>query len=448
MAISRKIFIKTYGCQMNVRESEQLSLDLRTAGHIIVNTEDDADVVILNTCSVREQAEIKALGKSGYLARKKRKYSDILLGIVGCMAENLGSKIFKLNPAIDFVIGPRRLNELKTVLSRPMNEPVLLLGDGVQEESFLSGHEYRTKSACANVAIMQGCNMRCSYCIVPKTRGNERYHPINSIVSECQILATRGIKEVLLLGQIVNNYGNGQFDIIDQKSPFVQLLERLNTIPGLERIRYISPHPKGFRDDLIDAHARLEHLCPSVHLPVQSGSDRILRLMKRPYSKQRICSIISALRERVPGISITTDVIVGYPGETEQDFAETVALFEEVHFNMAYIFKYSPRAGTVSAEMPDDVTPEVKDQRNKVLLGLVQRDSLRYNRAMLGQVCEILVDGPAKRGENKLSGRTKNGYKVLFDSKKEDVDQLIGELVQIKIEDYGITALYGTRISE
>lgn len=442
MAISRKVFIKTYGCQMNVRESEQLALDLRAAGHEIVNSEKEADVFILNTCSVREQAEIKAIGKSGFLARRKKYRPNILLGIVGCMAENLAQKLLDLNPRIDFIIGPRRLNELKTIISKSIDKPILLVGDGNADDDFLSKHDYSVRSACASVSIMNGCNMRCSYCIVPKTRGQERYRPIEEIVDECRDLADHDIKEVLLLGQIVNNYGISVFEIVDKKSPFVQLLERLNDIPGLARIRYISPHPKGFRADLIDAHARLNKLCPSVHLPVQSGSDRILKLMKRPYSRKQICSIISELRSKVPGISITTDVIVGFPGETEQDFDETVALFEAVKFNMAYIFKYSPRAGTVSATLPDDVLPSEKDRRNKILLDIVQRDSLLYNQSMLGTEVAVLVDGPAKRGEGKLSGRTANGYKVIFDGPGSD----IGEFVNVKIEDFGITALYGSKI--
>lgn len=439
MTVLRKIFIKTYGCQMNVRESEQLMVDLRSAGHEIVEDEKEADVFILNTCSVREQAEIKAIGKSGFLARRKKHGTNFLLGIVGCMAENLGRELFKLNPKIDFIIGPRRLNELKLVLAQPFVDHVLLLGDGKPEASFLSNHDHSSNSANASVSIMQGCNMCCSYCIVPKTRGQEIYRPIGDIVSECRSLVDSGIKEIMLLGQIVNNYGVGQFKIVDQKSPFVQLLEQLDRIPGLARIRYMSPHPKGFRMDLIDAHRRLKTLCPSVHLPVQSGSDRILRLMKRPYSRERICSIIKALRDKIPNVAITTDVIVGFPGETEQDFSETVSLFEDIHFNMAYIFKYSPRAGTVSAGMPDDVSAQEKDRRNKILLDIVQRDSLRYNQAVLGSVVEILVEGHAKRGDGRLFGRSANGYKVIFDGTDAD----IGKFLNIKICDYGITALYG-----
>ncbi len=427
---------------MNVRESEQMMVDLRSAGHVITDIEKDADVFILNTCSVREQSEIKAIGKSVFFARRKKNNRNCLLGIVGCMAENLGRELFKLNPEINFIIGPRRLNELKKVIEQQNVDHLLLLGNGDSDLSFLSSHDYNRRAASANVAIMQGCNMGCSYCIVPKTRGSETYRPMNDIVNECEELANQGIKEVMLLGQIVNNYGVGQFKIIDKKSPFVQLLEKINNISGIERIRYMSPHPKGFREDLITAHSQLKKLCPSVHLPVQSGSDKILRLMKRPYNRERICSIIDSLRTMVPGIAITTDIIVGFPGETEEEFEETVALFEKVRFNMAFIFKYSPRMGTISAKMLDDVSLDEKDRRNKILLEIVQRDSLKYNRLMLGSVVDVLVDGPAKRGERKFCGRAANGSKVIFDGVEGD----IGKLVRIHITDCGITALYGDKI--
>lgn len=439
MMVPRKIFIKTYGCQMNVRDSEQIISELQLAGHKIVESENEADVFILNTCSVREQAEIKAIGKSGFLARKKRKNQNCLLGIVGCMAENLGEELFKLNPMIDFIVGPRRISKIKEILSEKKIKHIVLLGNETEGTFFTSKHDFNKKSAIASVSIMQGCNMHCSYCIVPKTRGAEIYRPMSDIIEECKMLADNGVKEIMLLGQIVNNYGQGKMSIISNKSPFVQLLEKVNNIPGIKRIRYMSPHPKGFRDDLIDAHANLDKLCPSVHLPVQSGSNRILRMMKRPYSAERVCAIVDSLRKKVPNIAITTDVIVGFPGETEQEFGETITLFEIIKFNMAFIFKYSPRSGTVSATLQDDVSASEKDRRNKILLDIVQKHSIEYNYSMLGKEVEILVDGHAKRGDQKLCGRTANGYKVIF----EGTDDKIGCFVNIKVTDCGITALYG-----
>lgn len=442
MILPKKVFIKTYGCQMNVRDSEQIVAELSNAGYSIVDSEKEADIFILNTCSVREQAEIKAIGKSGFLARRKKQRQGRLLGVVGCMAENLREQLFVLNPEIDFIIGPRRLHELKNILEQQQIKQLTLLGSSNENRDFQSLHDFKKKSANAYVSIMQGCNMCCSYCIVPKTRGSEVYRPIDDIVNECMNLANHGVKEVMLLGQIVNNYGQGDMKIINGVSPFVQLLERINGISGIYRIRYMSPHPKGFREDLINAHAKLEKLCPSVHLPVQSGSNKILRLMKRPYSRERIIDIVSSLRQKVHNITLTTDIIVGYPGETEQDFEETVSLLEEIKFNMAFIFKYSPRIGTESSKLQDSVSADEKDRRNKILLNIVQEHSLEYNRSMIGSNVEVLVVNHAKRGEQKLYGYTSNGYKVIFDGSDEN----IGNLVPVAIDNCGTTSLYGRLI--
>jgi tRNA-2-methylthio-N6-dimethylallyladenosine synthase len=262
---------------------------------------------------------------------------------------------------------------------------------------------------------------------------------MEDIVLECENLAQNGAKEVTLLGQIVNNYGKNSMEVVGGKSPFVQLLERVSGVDGIERIRYMSPHPTGFRDDLIGAHSRLGKLCPAVHLPIQSGSDRILKMMKRPYTCARIRSIVGELRKQVPGISITTDIIVGFPGETGEDFDRTVAIFEDIKFNMAFIFKYSPRAGTFSAALPDDVSRQEKIRRNKILLDLVQKYSIAYNEMMVGRVVEILVDGHAKRGENKLCGRTIGGIKVIFDGPEDS----IGQFRDVKITGYSTTVLCG-----
>ncbi|MDR0595486.1 MAG: tRNA (N6-isopentenyl adenosine(37)-C2)-methylthiotransferase MiaB [Puniceicoccales bacterium] len=442
MSLSRKVFIKTYGCQMNVRDSERLTTVLASFGHEVVDSEDVADVYILNTCSVREQAEIKAVGKSRYLARKKFRKGDVLLGIVGCMAENLAENLFKLNPGIDFIVGPRRIGELPELLANGNVNRVALLGEVKANDVTESVHDFSRRSVCASVSIMQGCNMKCSYCIVPKTRGTETYRSMEDIIAECETLVKNGTKEITLLGQIVNNYGQNTLANVNEKSPFVQLLERINSIPGLERIRYMSPHPKGFRRDLIAAHARLAKLCPSVHLPVQSGSDRILKAMRRPYTCACVLFIVEALRNCLPNISLTTDIIVGYPGEEEVDFQETVNLLSTVRFNMAFVFKYSPRAGTFSATLPDDVSDDEKDRRNKVLLDIVQKCSIEHNETMVGNEVEVLVEGKAKRGENKLCGYTKYGDKVIFDGH----DTLIGEFANVKITNYSTTVLCGELI--
>ncbi|MDR1232968.1 MAG: MiaB/RimO family radical SAM methylthiotransferase, partial [Puniceicoccales bacterium] len=260
------------------------------------------------------------------------------------------------------------------------------------------------------------------------------------IVEEAKFLAANGIREVTLLGQIVNNYGGRLMPIMDGKTPFVQLLERLDILPGIERIRYMSPHPQSFSDDLILAHKNLSKLCPSVHLPIQSGSNRILAAMKRPYTAERILTIVEKLRKAVPNVGISTDIIVGYPGETEEDFAETVSLFDAAKFNMAFIFKYSPREGTRSAELVDDVEENEKERRNQILLQRVQEASSRYHQRFLGETVEVLVEGHAKRGADTMFGWTPNHCKVLFKALEND----IGEKLPIQIDSSTTTILFGT----
>ncbi|MDR1528414.1 MAG: tRNA (N6-isopentenyl adenosine(37)-C2)-methylthiotransferase MiaB [Puniceicoccales bacterium] len=436
---SLKIFVKTYGCQMNERDSEMISSQLQCAGHELTDNEKIADVVILNTCSVREQAEIKALGKAGYLVRRKRTNPNFKIGIVGCMAENLGEKLFKLNGAIDFVIGPKRLHELADVLEDHRRS--LYIGDPKKQHLPNDFDRKLEKNKCtAFLSIMHGCNMRCSYCVVPRTRGNEQYRPMEDIVEEAKFLAANGIREITLLGQIVNNYGGRLMPMLDDKTPFVQLLERLDRLPGIERIRYMSPHPQNFSDDLILAHKNLSKLCPSVHLPIQSGSNRILAAMKRPYTSEKILTIVEKLRRAVPNVGISTDIIVGYPGETEEDFKETVSLFDTAKFNMAFIFKYSPREGTKSAELIDDVEESEKERRNQILLQRVQEASLRYHQRFLGKTVEVLVEGHARRGADTMFGWTPNHCKVLFKASEND----IGKNFPIQIDSSTTTILWGT----
>ncbi|MDR1401988.1 MAG: tRNA (N6-isopentenyl adenosine(37)-C2)-methylthiotransferase MiaB [Puniceicoccales bacterium] len=433
-----RIFVKTYGCQMNERDSEMILSQLQRAGHVIAANESVADVVILNTCSIREQAEVKALGKSGYLSRRKRADPNFRIGIVGCMAENFGGKLFELNSAIDFVVGPRRLHELADVIANGMDN--LRTGEP-GKENFSQGFDHlRSQSKCtAFVSIMQGCNMRCSYCIVPRTRGRESYRRMDDVAEEVKFLARNGVREITLLGQIVNSYGGRKMSIAGGKTPFVQLLEKLSEVDGILRIRYMSPHPCSFSNDLIAAHGNLPKLCPAVHLPIQSGSDRILSDMRRQYTGEKILQIVEKLRAAVPHIGLSTDVIVGYPGETEEDFAETVSLFDSAKFNMAFVFKYSPRAGTKSAEMVDDVPESEKVRRNQILLKHIEEASLRCHRQFVDHTVEVLVEGRAKRGENMMFGWTPNHLKVIF----ETAGNAIGEIVRVRVTSFAATVLCG-----
>ena len=290
----------------------------------------------------------------------------------------------------------------------------------------------------AFVSIQQGCNMDCAFCIVPKTRGDERSRPMEDIVAECRALAHRGVREITLLGQIVTSYGRRDYAHTDGISPFVQLLERVSAIDGIERIRFTSPHPRGFKQDLVDAYGRLPKLCGYVHLPMQSGSDRILRAMNRPYTRERYFEIVEALRAVRPDMYFSTDIIVGFPGETDEEFEQTRELFERCNYDMAYVFKYSIRSGTPAAEMGDQIPDEVKEARNATLLGLLQQNSVRRNATLVGTVEEVLVEGPDKTGK-KFTGRTRGNRVCIFDANP----RLIGQLVSLKIDRASVSTLYG-----
>jgi len=432
---------------MNERDSEAVSAMLRNRGYSIVDNEHNADVVLLNTCSVRDQAEQKAIGKAGYLTARKKKNPKFLVGIMGCMAQNRGSELLDRLPDLDLVVGtqkfhrvPEHLDNLIATLNAQGPKPSSLVDLDEEQESqnTIRAHD-RHGEVSSFVSIMQGCNMRCNFCIVPKTRGVERSRPIEHIVEEIEELVAGGTKEVTLLGQIVTSYGRDIIPFKDKKSPFVQLLEQVNEIKGLERIRFTSPHPRGFKQDLIDAYRDLPKLCEYVHLPLQSGSDRMLKAMNRPYRVESFMKIVNGLKAAAPSMTFSTDIIVGYPGETEEDFQETMRVFKEVGFDMGFIFKYSPRSGTVSAELEDDVSKEQKEARNQALLEVLQEQSIRTNQALVGTTQEILVEGPARKGENRFMGRTRGFRKVIF----KGTPRLVGQLVNVRIKDATVTTVTG-----
>jgi len=295
---------------------------------------------------------------------------------------------------------------------------------------------------CAFVSIQQGCDMDCSFCIVPRTRGDERSRPMDDIIRECEELAGRGAREITLLGQIVTSYGRRDYPHTGGVSPFVQLLERVHAIPGVERIRFTSPHPRGFREDLADAFRRLPKLGECVHLPVQSGSNRILRAMNRPYTRERYLAIVESLRGAQPAMAFSTDVIVGFPGETDADFGETCSLCAEVDYDMAYVFKYSVRTGTASAAMPGQVPDAVRQERNRTLLDLLRAGSLRRSQALVGTVQEILVEGPDRTGL-RFTGRTRGNRVAVFDA----APRLEGSLVPVEITRASVSTLYGDLVT-
>ncbi|UPA28742.1 MAG: tRNA (N6-isopentenyl adenosine(37)-C2)-methylthiotransferase MiaB [Verrucomicrobiota bacterium] len=434
--MEQTVYIKTYGCQMNERESEALAAVLRQAGYQLVDRETDAAIILLNTCSVREQSELKAIGKSNLLGRTAR---APVIGILGCMAQNLGASLLKKIPQVRLIVGPSniaKVPELLAELKRHPEQRFVETDYGEIDAVFVQAHDPEHVPISAYVSIMQGCNMHCAYCIVPKTRGPERYRPKEEILQEIRWLAERGAKEVTLLGQIVNHYGGS---VGRGKSPFVQLLEGVQEIAGIERIRFTSPHPQGFREDLIDAYRDLSKLCPYVHLPLQSGSDKILRTMRRPYTQRSFLAIVEALRERVPTISISTDIIVGFPGETKEDFQQTCETFDAVRFDMAYLFKYSIRPGTVAETLKDQVEQSVKEARHQILQQKLEQYSRAYHRAMVGKTYQVLVEKPARRGQDRLEGRTPEHKKVIF----EGPQALIGQVIPVQITSASISTLEG-----
>lgn len=448
-----RVYIKTYGCQMNQRDSEAVAAMLRGKGYAIVDNEFDADVVLLNTCSVRDQAEQKAIGKVGHLAKRKRKDPNFIIGIMGCMAQNRGDELVDRLPDLDLIVGtqkfhrvPEHLDDMIASLQGQGPRPATIvdLAEELDSQNTIKSHVGDKIQPAAFVSIMQGCNMKCAYCIVPKTRGAERARPIAAIIEEIKELAGKGTREVTLLGQIVNQYGIREFPFVDKKSPFVQLLEKVHAIEGIERIRFTSPHPVGFKDDLIECYARLPKLCEYLHFPMQSGSDRILKAMRRPYTIEKFKSIIKKMRVVRPDMYISTDVIVGFPGETEEDFELTRKHFEEIGFDMAYLFKYSVRPDTSAEPLGDPLTKEQKEERNQILLDILSKRSLERNASLIGTVEEVLFEGPAKKGENMFLGRSRGNRVVLVKA----TPRLVGQFAQVRYQRATASTLFGELVLE
>ena len=445
-----RVHLKTYGCQMNERDSEAVAAMLRARGYRLVDDEAHCDILLLNTCSVRDAAEQKAIGKAANVSSRKKKNPDFILGILGCMAQNRGTELLDRLPDVDLIVGTQKFHQVPDYLDNlraaqaagvPVGETIVDLGEEPGSQNTIRDHVLEEKQVSAFVSIQQGCNMDCAFCIVPKTRGDERSRPMDEIVRECEQLAERGVREITLLGQIVTSYGRRDYEHTGGITPFVQLLERVNAIPGIKRIRFTSPHPRGFKDDLIAAYGRLEKLCEYVHLPLQSGSNRILKAMNRPYTRERYRQIVDDLRAAQPGMYFSTDVIVGFPGETAEDFAQTRELFETCNYDMAYVFKYSIRSGTPAAALPDQVSDEVKEERNGILLKILEANSNRRNAALVGTTQEVLVEGRDKKGL-RYTGRTRGNRIVHF----EGNERLVGELVPVRIERASTAVLYGSLV--
>ncbi len=431
---------------MNERDSEAVAAMLRARGYRIVGSEHECDILLLNTCSVRDMAEQKAISKATNVAVRKRRQPQFILGILGCMAQNRGAELLDTLPDVDLIVGTQKFHQVPDYLDNlraaqeagvPVPESIVDIEEEAGSQNTIRDH-LEGSQVTAFVSIQQGCDMDCAFCIVPKTRGDERSRPMEDIVEECRSLAARGVRDITLLGQIVTSYGRRDYVHTAGVTPFVQLLEKVHAIDGIERIRFTSPHPRGFRPDLIEAFARLPKLCEQVHLPLQSGSNAILKAMNRPYSRERYMEIVDALRAARPDIYLSTDVIVGFPGETEEDFAQTRELFIRANYDMAYVFKYSIRSGTPAAAMGDQIPDEVKEARNQELLRILEANSKRRNQALVGTVQEVLVEGPDRTGE-RFMGRTRGNRVAIFDASPADV----GQLVKLHVGRATTSSLYG-----
>jgi tRNA-2-methylthio-N6-dimethylallyladenosine synthase len=463
---------------MNERDSEAVAAQLVAKGWSLAKSEAAADVVLLNTCSVRDFAEQKAINKMrNVVGTARSEKREQIVGFMGCMAQSRGQELIDKLPDVDLVLGTQKFHRaaeyLDELLAGTRKKIVDTAAEAKSEatirEHLLNGSAKTSVSAF--VSIMQGCNQHCTFCIVPATRGEERSRTIPDIVAECRELVSRGVREITLLGQIVTSFGRrGDVSLAprgtsgervgvrghlenelltpalsslgeekEKKSAFVQLLDAVHEIEGLERIRFTSPHPKGYGDDLVEAYARLPKLCESAHIPLQSGSDRILKLMHRGYTREKFLGIIQKLRQAKPNIGIYTDIIVGFPGETEEDFEQTLSLCREVQFDNAYIFKYSQRRDTPAAEMPDQVPLAIREERNERLLNLVNEIAARKYDAFIGRQVEILVEGPSKKNAARYTGRTRCNRIVLFDGSARHQ----GQLMDVKIGRTGSFTLYG-----
>jgi tRNA-2-methylthio-N6-dimethylallyladenosine synthase len=429
----KQYHLTTFGCQMNQHDSERMKGMLESLGYSEAPARGDADLILFNTCSIREKADNRLVGHLGEAKRLKAEDPTRVIGIGGCWSQSLKDQVFEMFPFVDVAFGPGQVHRLAEFLTSDS-----LTAQGYFEFEGFTGHlpMKREREFQAWVQISVGCNCVCSYCIVPSTRGREVSRPAGEIVDEVERLAADGVREVTLLGQNVCSYGR---DLPrEAKTSFAELLHSIDAVDGLERIRYTSPHPKDIRADVISAHAELPSVCEHIHLPLQSGSSRVLKAMRRTYNRERYLDRVAMIRELVPDCALTTDIIVGFPGETEADFEETMEVVEEVRFDSAFTFIFSPRRGTPAAELDDDLSAEVKRERMERLVGAVQRHAAERAQRFVGRTMEVLVEGPSRTDPAKLRGRIRHNKTVNFAGIAAP-----GELTEVEIASATSTTLAG-----
>ena len=421
----KRYHVTTFGCQMNEHDSERMKGMLESIGYREAPSPDEADLILFNTCSIREAADTKFVAHLGHAKRRKRERPDVVIGVGGCWAQSVKDEVFERFPFVDVAFGPGQVHKLAEFLTSDS-----LTAQGYFEFEGFAGDlpEKRAREFQGWLQISVGCNMVCSYCIVPSTRGREVSRPLHALVAEVERMASEGVTEVTLLGQNVNAYGRDLPRRGQPAADFAELLHAVDAVEGIERIRYTSPHPQDMKEDVIRAHAELPALCEHVHLPLQSGSSRILKAMRRTYSRERYLDRVALLREHVPDVALTTDVIVGFPGETEEDFAQTLSLCEEVAYDGAFTFVFSPRRGTEAATLPDQVPHPVKVERMERLVEVVQRRARERAQRFVGRTLEVLVEGPSRTDPTRLRGRSRHNKAVNFAGLAQP-----GEFVQVEI---------------
>ena len=426
---AKKVFIRTFGCQMNEYDSDRMADVMRAAeGYIPTDTPEDADLILFNTCSVREKAQEKTFSDLGRVKHLKALKPGLVIGVGGCVASQEGAAIIERAPYVDIVFGPQTLHRLPQLIEARRAQGRAQVDISFPEiEKFDHLPPARVEGASAFVSIMEGCSKYCTYCVVPYTRGEEISRPFEDVLAEVADLAAHGVKEVTLLGQNVNAYVGRMAG--EERADFALLLEYVAEIPGIERIRYTTSHPKEFTQRLIDAYAKIPQLVNHVHLPVQAGSDRVLAAMKRGYTVLEYKSIIRRLRAVRPDISVATDFIVGFPGETQEDFDKTMKLVEDIGFDASFSFVYSRRPGTPAADLADDTPQAVKLARLQQLQAALEANAQRVSLSMVDSVQKILVEGPARRGEGLMTGRTENNRIVNFPG----AARLAGHMTEVRI---------------
>lgn len=436
--MSRKATIITYGCQMNVNESAKMKQMFQNMGYEMTDEIKESNVVFLNTCTIREGAAIKVYGKLGELKTlKEKRNGDLIIGVTGCLAQEVREEFIKKTPFVDLVIGNQNIAKIPDSLEKIQSGEIehIVLVDDEDELPKRVDADFGDDSI-ASISITYGCNNFCTFCIVPYVRGMERSVPLREILYDVEQYVKKGYKEILFLGQNVNSYGS---DRLDMKENFALLLEKSAKVEGDFWIKYISPHPKDFSDDVIDVIAKNPKISRMLHLPLQSGSTKILDAMSRGYTKEEFIALAKKIKERIPDIGLSTDIIVGFPGETDEDFQDTLDVVNEVGFENAYMFSYSKRAGTPAATMEDQVDEDVKTERLQQLIQLQNSRTKKESTRYLNETVKVLVDGPSRKNKEMLSGRTSTHKIVLFKGDKK----LIGKFVNIKINETKTWTLYG-----